>query len=166
MGRWVLPLKFCSINISSLKLGSQHENSPATLNKAEEPLQTSKLHYLLLSDLQHLGKIGWREEPLPADLRELLGLGRAIGATSHTDELFWNNLSNAADTNRLPSNAREAWPTFVALAEDSCRQPSSISGGEFLAKSGAGVSKVLGEHERVGNIHNQFPGQTLSRALL
>lgn len=75
-----------------------------------------QITYPLFSDLQNLGEIGWMEEPLPmlpADLPELLNLGRTTGATLHMDELVLSNLPNVADTNRLCSNTRKACPTCL-----------------------------------------------------
>lgn len=62
----------------------------------------------------------------PADLPELLSLGRITGATLHMDELFWNNLSNAADTNRLSSNTREPYPSLFLLHRIPADSPATF----------------------------------------
>lgn len=129
VGSSVLPIQFCSIDILSLEVQFTVWKL-TSYTKQGRTGSDKQITHLLLSDLQYLGKIGWMKQPLvPADLPSL---GPITGVTLRMDELFWNNLSNAADTNRLSSNTREARPRCLFLLNTiPANSPATFLEGSF-----------------------------------
>lgn len=87
----------------------------------------------------------------PADLPELLSLGRVMGATSHVDELFLNNLSNVVDTNRLCSNTKKACLTCLFLLNNiPVDNPATFLEESFPLIVVQGSAKSWGKTSRCG----------------
>lgn len=78
-GGSVLPFKLHSIDILSPEVWYAVWKLASYTKQGRRTGSDKQTTYPLLSDLQHLKKIGWMKEPLaplPADLPELLSLGR------------------------------------------------------------------------------------------